>query len=350
MDYSGSGTVVNLDSGYGMFYFDPYFAPQWFPSPPMPPSQIVQQLANLITDPNYTYPSMSGSLGSASWDDARTSIAGSGKAVLRADDPVDTSCATEAASVDVTKYTFMAGKTPDQIYCYEPGTYLSGSGAKNASIDIGTSDVGILKPGAYYLKSGMQVRGSLVGGFEAASPGVALMFDEAGPGNCPSCVLDGNNAVAIALNAGSKFPAGSSGVAASPAIDWDNQPVQTSGPASPNPPLLMTLLVKKDANCFVPTSAPFVEPTGCQDSKNQTISISGGGQLVLEGVQYMPTDNVFLGGSSDGNGTVGQIIAWTITYTGGTAINQEGPGSEGPGVLRLDAACTAPGSPCNLSP
>jgi len=92
---------------------------------------------------------------------------------------------------------------------------------------------------------------------------------------------------------------------------------------------------------------PLIEPADCRDGRNQTISISGGGQLYLDGVQYAPTDNVFLSGSSDGKGTVGQIIAWTLTYTGGTTINQEGAGSERPGTLRLDEACTAPGTPCN---
>jgi hypothetical protein len=116
----------------------------------------------------------------------------------------------------------------------------------------------------------------------------------------------------------------------------------------------MTLLVNKDLGgpggtqaCIVPTSAPFIEPSACDDNKNQTLKIAGGGQLDIEGVQYAPTDNVAVSGSSDGNGTVGQVIAWTLTSSGSTTLNQEGAGSQGPGTLRLDAACTAPGTPCS---
>lgn len=357
MDYSGTGTVVNLDSGYGMYYFDPYFAPQWYTSPPIPPTQIVQQLPVLIADPNYRYPAMTGATTAPTFDDARTSQWATIPAVERAD--VDSACAAEVALVNPVNYPFIDPlvTTPDRIYCFNPGIYLSGTGAKNATISLGTGEIGLLKPGAYYLKSGMQIRGRILGGYDPGQPGVALMFDESGPGNCSSCVFDGNNAETIALNAGTKFPPGSRFVGAAgatAAIDWDNQLVETSGPGSPNPPILMTILVKKDTGgaggtqaCVVPTSAPFLEPTACDDGKNQTISIAGGGQLDVEGVQYAPTDNVTLGGSSDGNGTVGQIIGWTITYTGGTVINQEGPGTQGPGILRLDASCTAPGTPCN---
>jgi len=351
MDYSGVGAVMNLDSGYGMYYFDPYFAPQWYPSAPKPPNQVVQQLTTLIDDPNYRYPSMTGA---PTFDDARTSNHAAEAAVERAD--ADPGCLTLAQSIDATRYTFMTAQlaTPDRIYCYSPGIYESGGGVKNAQIVASTGDLAILRPGAYYLKSGIDISGRLVGGFAPGAPGVAIMLDETGPGNCSQCVFSGNNALTIALNSGTKFPRGTAGTAATAAIDWSGTPVQTSGAFSPTPPVLMTLLVRKDTNgpggsqaCVVPTSSPFVEPSGCQDSKNQTINIAGGGQLDIEGVQYAPTDNVAVSGSSDGNGTIGQIISWTLTYSGSTTLNQEGVGTQGPGTLRLDAACTAPSTPCN---
>ena len=352
MTYSGSGAVMNIDSGYGMYYFDPYFAPKWYTSPPFPPAQIVQQLQTLIPDPGYRYPAMSGARTAPTFDDARTSQYLTAPAVQRAD--VDAACAAEAAKVDASRYTFMATQAPSTIYCYNPGIYLSGSGAKNAQITAGTGQVALLKPGAYYLKSGLDVGGRLIGGYEAGQPGVAVMLDESGPGNCSSCIFSGNNALTIAINAGTKFPGGTAGTAATAAIDWDNQPVQTSGPGSPTPPLLLSLMVRRDTGgsggsqaCVVPTSVPYIEPSGCRDNQNQAINIAGGGQLVLEGVQYAPTDNVAIAGSSDGHGTVGQLIAWTISYSGGSTLNQQGPGTQGPGTLRLDAACTAPGTPCN---
>jgi hypothetical protein len=352
MTYSGSGAVLNLGSGYGMFYFDPYNAPKWYASPPHPPAQIVQQLPTLMPDPNYQYPAMSGARTAPIFDDARASQYLTAPAVQRAD--VDAACAAEAAKVDPSRYAFMATQAPSTIYCYNPGVYQSGSGARNAQIAVGTGDVGLLKPGAYYLKNGLDIGGRLVGGYEPGRPGVAIMLNESGPGNCPSCIFSGNNALTIALNAGTKFPYGTAGTAATAAIDWNNQPVETSGPSSPTPHLVMTLLVRKDTGgpggtqaCTLPTTPPFTEPSGCRDNQNQTINIAGGGQLDVEGVQYAPTDNVAISGSSDGRGTVGQIIAWTIAYSGSTTLNQQGPGSQGPGTLRLDAACTVPGTPCN---
>jgi hypothetical protein len=359
MDYSGLGAQMNIGSGYGMYYFDPYNAPKWYTSPPIPPAQIVQRIPTLIADPIYRYPAMSGARTAPTFDDARaptctTGLVGTNQACSRAD--LDTSCMTEALKLDPSRYTFMPAQllTPDKIYCYNPGIYLSTTGANKAQIVASTGDLAILKPGAYYLRSGLDASGRLVGGYEPSLPGVALMFDETGPGNCGQCVFTGNNALTIALNAGTKFPRGTPGFGATAAIDWDNQLVQTSGPSSPTPAILMTLLVKKDIAgtggiqaCVVPTTIPFTEPADCEDSKNQTINIAGGGQLDVEGVQYMPTDNVALSGSSDGNGTVGQIISWTLTYSGSTVINQQGSGSQGPGILRLDGACTAPGTPCN---
>jgi hypothetical protein len=358
MEYAGTGAVLNIDSGYGMFYFDPYFAPKWWTSPPIPPTQLVEQLPTLIPDPNYTYPAMQGSLGSSpcagggtncapTFTDARISTCGApgaNPACTRADlDP--TGCGAEVTYLQTSVYTFMATQPLDRVYCYNPGIYDPSSNPD--SLDAPTGDVVLLMPGAYQFKSpygGLKIRGRLLGGYRPAS-GVALMFDEC----ANQCVFDGNNAETIALNAGTKFPRGTVGTGATAAIDWNNQPVMTSGPASPTPAILMTLLVVKDPTCFVPTSPPFLEPPGCDPGSptNFTINIGGGGQLDIEGVQYMPTDNVAIAGSSDGKGTVGQIIAWTVSYSGGTTLNQDGAGSQGPGTLRLDGACTAPGTPCN---
>jgi hypothetical protein len=175
------------------------------------------------------------------------------------------------------------------------------------------------------------------------------MFDECNN----QCVFNGTGAETIALNVGTKFPAGTSGISAAAAHDWSDQPVQTSGPGSPTPAILMSLLVKRDidgpggsSGCTV-TTYPQPEPNSCTDSHNKTLNLAGGGSLDIEGVQYAPTDNVEIHGGSSGTGQVGQIWAWTLFYSGGTQINQQGAGSTGPGVLRLDAACTAPGTPCN---
>ena len=337
MDYSGSGSRLVLNPAYNMFYFPgaaPFDTPQWS-SPPDPPAM---KLTSFIEDPNYRYPDMTGA---PTYTEARTSHAGDpGVPVTRASD--DPACMTEVTTnVDTARYSFMVGQDMTKVYCFEPGIY---SGSKG-QIVVGTGEVGVLKPGAYYLRSGMDIGGRLIGGYKASSPGVALMFDEC---NTSACIFRGNNAPDIALNAGTRYPPSfGGGSPATAAVDWAGQLVQTSGPDSPDPPLPITLSVKKDATCFVPTSPPWQEPSSCDANKNKTINIAGGGHLALEGVQYMPTDNVEISGGAGTDGRVGQIISWTLKYSGGVRINQEGPANEGVGILRLDAACTAPSTPCN---
>jgi hypothetical protein len=343
MNYSGVGAILQLESGYDVWFFDPSGVPGWAPTPPG------ERLFTLMTDPNYRYPSMVSTTGGPPapiFGDARASQANlPGKPVTTA--LVDSTCEDEWNDVDPARYTSIASTPLSDVYCYEPGVYdpAFGSGSDDAQIAIGTGKVGLLRPGAYYLKGGLDVGGSVLGGYAPNEPGVALMFDECNN----QCTLNGNNAFVFAINAGTKFPPTfSGGDAADPAIDWDGQPVITSGPESPNPPVLMSILVKKDPDCFVPTSAPFQEPASCNANDNQTTNIAGGGGIVLEGVQYMPTDNVTISGNSTSNGRIGQIVAWTLKYSGGVHINQEGAANEGPGILRLDAACTAPSTPCNL--
>jgi hypothetical protein len=344
MNYSGTGSLLVMNPDYGMYYFDPLSGPLWSPSPPG------VKITQLIADPNYQYPSMAGA---PTWADARESqanIAGSPATTAA----VDAACQVEWDKVDKTRYSAVAATPTANVYCYEPGIY---DGTNRAQIVASTGNVALLKPGVYYLKKGLDVSGSLIGGYEPSvplvpgpgvvpAPGVALMFDE-----CQNtCTFNGNNAVVIALNAGTRFPADfTGGMPATAAIDWAGQPVQTSGADSPDPPLLMSVLVMKDPDCYVPTVAPFLEPSACDALQDKTINIAGTGSLVLEGVQYMPTDNVEISGNSSSNGRVGQIISWTLKYSGGVAINQEGVDQSGPGVLRLDAACTTPSTVC-ISP
>ena len=349
MNYSGVGSMLLLDPGYLMRYYpgNPPTGPTWGPSPPGEP------LTTLVADANYRYPDMTGA---PTYADARRSTADlpstgtpPSRAITRASS--DPTCATEALKLDVTRYTFMdPAVTPlTDIYCFNPGIYDDGNATSvDAEIRLDVGQVGLLKPGAYYLRDGADISGHLVGGYEAASEGVALMFDE----NKVKGLFDGNSAETIALNAGTRFPT-TSGTPALPAVDWSGQEVKTSGPSSPTPAILITILVKRDIDgpggtsaCVVPTSPLFIEPNDCEASNNQTVKIGGSAAIVLEGIQYGPTDNMTITGNSSSVGRVGQIWAWTLKYSGGVPINQEGSSSVGPGVVRLDAACTAPGTPC----
>ena len=335
MNYSGVNSLLTLDSGYDVWYFDPA-GQGWSPTP------TGRRLQTLMVDPNYRYPDMTGA---PTFGDARASQANqTGKPVTTA--AANAACATEWGKVDPARYSTIASTPLANVYCYEPGIYdpAAGRGAESAQISIGTGNVGLLKPGAYYLKGGLNVGGSLLGGYAPGAAGVALMFDECNN----QCTLNGNNAFIFSVNAGTKFPPTfSGGVGATAAIDWAVIPVITSGPLSPNPPLLISILVKKDPTCSVPTSPPFQEPAACDANHNTTTNIAGSGGIVLEGVQYMPTDNAVITGNSTSDGRIGQIISWTLKYSGGVRINQEGAAQEGPGILRLDAACTTPSTLCN---
>jgi hypothetical protein len=357
MVYTGSDTWLHVDTGFGMYFADPVGGPDWVPPPD------ATRIYDYVSDPNYRYPAMSGILGSAACPDGTTICAptftdaskslclgpSASSPCTRADldkDPLNpTSCGAELTYLRTSVYTFMATQPEANVYCYKPGIYNPSSNPKLLTVAGG--DVVLLMPGAYYFtgsSGGLQVQnnGRLLGGYRPGSQGVALMFDECDH----QCIFDGTGAQTIALNVGTKFPPGTGGVSATAAHDWDDKAVQTSGPGSPTPAILMTLLVNKDPTCFVP-AFPLHEPPACNADKNKTLNLSGGGSLDIEGVQYAPTDNMEIHGGSAGVGQAGQIWAWTLFYSGGTQINQQGAGSLGPGVLRLDAACTAPGTVCN---
>jgi hypothetical protein len=356
MDYADFNSWLHVDDGFGMYYADPASVPTWAAPP------TATKISTYVADPNYRYPAMSGVRGFAACASGLTSdcaptYTDAGTSACSAPDPLvacttptldPTGCGREVTYLQTSVYTFMATQPLANIYCYKPGIYAPSSAASPRQFAVATGDVAILMPGAYYFMSpngGLTVGGRLIGGYRDGSEGVALMFDECGSGS-PHCTFTGNNAVTIALNAGTKFPPGSNGVSATAAHDWNDKAVQTRGPASPTPAILMTLLVNKDTNCTV-TTYPQDEPNSCNDSNNKTLFVAGGGSLTVEGVQYAPTDNIVISGGSAGVGQTGQIWAWTLDYKGGTQINQQGAGSLGPGVLRLDAACTAPGTPCN---
>jgi Flp pilus assembly protein TadG len=357
MVWTGTDSWLHVDPGYTVSFADWTGPSQNWPAPP-----DGTKIFSYVQDSNYVYPVMSGSRGFAlcsdgvtlncapKFNDARTAICGAPSATIACTTPaLDAACNTELTYLKTSVYTFMATQDPTKVYCYKPGIYDPSSNPKQLA--IGPAEVGILMPGAYYFKSpygGLTVGGRILGGYRPGSQGVVLMFDECNN----QCIFSGNSALTIALNAGTKYPPGTAGTSATAAHDWNDQAVQTSGPSSPTPAILITLMVKRDIDgpggtqgCVVPTY-PNREPDDCEASHNTTINVAGGGSLDLEGVQYAPTDNFAISGGSTGVGQVGQVWAWTIDYKGGTQINQQGAGSNGPGVLRLDSACTAPGTPC----
>ena len=179
MEYAGSGSMLTVDSGYSMYYFDPLSGPLWGSI-----RRRVPRSRRLSAIANYRYPLMTGSVGVApTYDDARASQYATLAAVERAD--TDPSCAAEVTKVNTTAYAFMATQAANTIYCYNPGIYESGPGARNATITAGTGEVALLKPGAYYLKSGADIGGRLIGGYEPSSKGSRSCSTRRAPGTVP---------------------------------------------------------------------------------------------------------------------------------------------------------------------
>jgi hypothetical protein len=320
MIYSGSGSRLFLDSDYGMYYYDPFNGPLWS-SPANPPAK--PKLTSLIADPGYAIPVSTG--GPVGGTDTAANCSAAASAVISNTKYAPSVPTTGPGVPDMTK-----------IQCYKPGIYAS-------QVTINNGNLGILQPGLYFFNGGLNAQGSVIGGFTPNSPGVALVFPETQGTMFKNRTAGGGSGVqqVVALNAGSKYQ-NSSGFEASAALDYANHPIQTNT----TPALLMTIIVQKDPNC-TPT-LPL--PAGCdnhEENQNKAIDLSGGSGIYLAGVQYAVSDAMSISGNSSSGGYVGQIIAWTVFYTGGSDITQEGPKGPNIGILRLDAACTVPGVACS---
>jgi Flp pilus assembly protein TadG len=334
MVFSGTNSAINLTSvdcaptcDFRAFHYDAY---QAWPSPP-----IGVQTQTLIKDPGYTFPGGESSLvpfTSESQARDTTTCTGAGGAQSKVP-PAYKIAATGLSISDPLS----------QVRCFKPGVY---------SFQLVTSSdktiAYILEPGVYWFEMGLDVGSSIVGGYEAGLPGVALVFNESS-GGCPpgspgnKCALTGQNADLIALNFGSAYQ-DASGTRATAAMDNSSptpKPVQTSGATA----VLMSLMVKPDAACYVPTPPLYLEPSGCDESKNKTLILPGGGNFWVAGVQYAPSDNVNVKGNTTTSGTFGELIAWTVKYDA-SFLNLEAAVTEKAGVLRLDRACSPGGGVC----
>lgn len=317
MTYSGTNSILVLDSGFRMDWYDPFNAPLWGTDP------TGNKIVNLVPDPAYPIPS-------------RTGAPVSGADTVANCTPIASAVygnAQYVPSVPVTGTPAVPDMT--KITCYKPGIYGS-------ELQINNGTLAILEPGLYFFDGGVDAQGSLIGGYQPNSPGVALVFREGIGTQFKNRTSGGSSSLTqiVALNAGTRY-LNSGGVEATAARDYSNNPIQTNT----TPPKLMTVMVPADPDC--PVVYPF--PASCSnaaENQNKAIDLSGGSGLYLAGVQYMPTDNVTIAGNATTGGYIGQVWAWTLVYTGGSIINQEGSQSQGPGTIRLDAACTVPGIAC----
>jgi len=107
----------------------------------------------------------------------------------------------------------------------------------------------------------------------------------------------------------------------------------------------MSLMVVPNPICLPIVAA---ETTACKNTENdrKSLTLDGGGNIFLAGVQYAPTDNVKLAGNAGQTAEVGAIWAWTIEFKGGTIYQIRTANPQLLGVLRLDRGCS-PGNTCN---
>jgi Putative Flp pilus-assembly TadE/G-like len=299
---NGHSATVDVPDG---FYVRYYGASTDQSTPPGPTAY--KQLRLLIADPAYPIPVRTGAL-----------MGGT-----------DASATCAAAKATVVTNGYLSAADAAGAVCYKPGIYSAQFKTKN-------TDTFLLEPGVYFFDGGIDNQGILIGGYGASTPGVALVIPQTQ--NFTMTGGGGGSANVIALNRGSAYDLRSGGVEATAALTVGGVPVQTNT----TPPMIMSVIVPGDPLCTVTVPAP-----SCTDS---TINWSGSGSATITavaGVTYAPSDNIAVAGNSDPKGYIGQLVAWTITYSGGSTLNQHYPGAVGNGFVRLDTACSGGTSPCS---
>jgi len=82
-------------------------------------------------------------------------------------------------------------------------------------------------------------------------------------------------------------------------------------------------------------------------NRQPQLKLPGGGSLAIAGIQYAPTDNTQVTGNSPQRGVLGQIISWTIVFSGSSTLTLDAVVGDTTGVLRLDPACSPTVNVCN---
>ena len=302
---NSNGQIVLQDSSGGAsngFYIWHYASGIPWNQTGTPPIPAGRLLPNLLPDPNYTVPLMA-----VATHTYPSYTAG-----------VDSSCSLPSG------YTLPPPSSPSSWVCLKPGSYTDNNIHFNSSTNV------YLEPGVYFFSGTLQVDGRMVGGNEAGLPGVTIVFTA-------GAQFKQNNALLISLNAGSGYCGSTSGDCPAAAVQDNGNPVPA--PSSDLP--LLTIAVQKVPACFSGTTPV----DGC--SSSGVLTLPGNGNVNVGGVTYAPSDNVKINGNnSSSNGLIGQIIAWTITYSGNAQVFQYYPGTVGNGFMHLDEACSGLNTPC----
>jgi Flp pilus assembly protein TadG len=308
--YSGTNSLLQIDSGFNLFYHDTYKA--WTGAP--------TGIANgsLITDPGYTIPPAPSVTAYSDYSDAE-----------------DTSgCAAQKALVPSTyrdlKTNLLINDPGVPVRCFKPGIY-------NFTLTNNTDGTAfLLEPGVYYFNAGLSVGANVIGGYVPSKPGVALVFQEAqNQSGVPGQFTTNRSTSTVALNFGDKDQhGGTSGSWAQPA-GGPSGPVGFPDPNGGPIGIPMSILVQPDTGCQVVEP----EPSTCNDNHNLTLKLTGGGNIFLAGVQYAPSDNAQFSGNTGQTSEVGQLITWTLTFNS-SVFNINAWIVDTNGALRIDPACS----------
>ena len=105
--------------------------------------------------------------------------------------------------------------------------------------------------------------------------------------------------------------------------------------------LMLTFYVPRDESCFQAPGSPIpIDSKVCSADTNATIKLAGTGALNIAGAIYAPTERISIRGNSDTDAIDGQIVGWTLEWSGGSTLRINYPDFEQLGILRLDGACT----------
>jgi hypothetical protein len=290
---TNSGARITLASGYYIDHIDTITPDPWWKDP-VTGEPFGRIIGTYIQDPMYPYPT--------SYE----------KTFANQADGIDLTCSKAPKAPD-------PDAPPAGAVCYNPGIYQE-------NFNVLGSAIAYLQTGTYLFAKGADIRGTLLGGVESSKPGVDLVVPQ-------NQTFTANNAVAVWVNKGG-VGCTTDACRALPARDADGNEMKTTDG------LVVSMEVIRNGTCFSGTN-----PIGnCANNPlPNTLRMPGNGQLFVAGVIYAPSDNVTIAGDNSGQqGVVGQIISWTVKYSGGAVLNQTYPSVEELGILRLDAACTSP--------
>ncbi len=332
MFYGGGGgagfSQLILDPDYNLYYYDPYKL--WSGNP------TGVQTATYTDDPNYTIPDAPTDPRYRYADEAEAMGTKVGHPAYDAN--YAARCSALQASVpdsyrELKTNQLIRDPLKVTAVCLRPGVY------RYQVVSATTQTAYLLAPGVYFFDFGVTVSESLIGGFVPDQAGVALVFKEASSeGREPGRFTTKTATSLLAMNYGSAY-LNSSGKKAK-AATGPTGPVQTIG----DRPLPLTVMVRRDPNCIVGLTTP----PDCKDSENSTLTLTGGGNIFLAGVQYAPSDNADFKGNSTSAAEIGQLWSWTLKFDS-SVFRLTASNTERRGVLRLDRACS-PGNLCVTGP